>query len=191
MSTIAFLGLCAFVVASIYVLSQKYRQVRNYKASSSRVRLAPNLESARALSNGTETGQTWAWQAESEIATADQAGMREGAVSDDREVPPIAIFSYQGSESDEGDIAEYEVEGAKGSGVLQHKIPTGSYFTPASVAITQSDALWANQKQAGQGLDQVRRNVRSRTVIPNGVVVGQVGDSEIAQRRRTASNGST
>jgi hypothetical protein len=187
-STIAFLGLCAFVVTSVYILSQKYRQARNYKCFPSRARLLPNLESARALSSGIDTGQSWTWQTESEITTADLVDMREGSIDDDEEVSPIEMVSYQDTELDEGDVGDYELERGVRRLTLQDKNTQERYFTPASAASNEDKDLWTKQKRAGEELDQVRRNLRSRRVISNGVVVGQVGDSRIAQRRRTASN---
>jgi hypothetical protein len=185
-STIAFLGLCAFVVTSVYILNHKYRRARNYKSFTSQPRALPNLESARALSSGIDTGQSWTWQAESEIATADLVDMREGTISGDGEVSPVAMFPYEVAELDEKDMAEHELEVAM-IRALQNGTTQDRYFTPTNTISNEGNDLWTNQKKAGDELDQVRGSLRSRMFIPNGVVVGRVGDSGIAQRRRTIS----
>jgi hypothetical protein len=187
-STIAFLGLCAFVVTSILILTQKYRQARNYKISPSRPRPAPNLESARAFSSGIETGQTWTWKAESEIATAGLMDIRRGAISGGREFSPVGIITYEGSESDEGEWAEDDWKAAMVTGTLQHDNAQETNLTPPNTDINKNKAVWTKHEQAGVESDQLRRSLRSRMVVPNGVVVGQVGDSGIAQRRRATSN---
>ena len=187
-STMTFLILCAFVVVSLYVLIQKYRQIRSYKLFSSNAQPARNLESVRALSSGADTDQSWTGRTVSEPATADLIGMRTGVISHDRKASQISSFLYEGRDSDDGHAAYHDLDGA-----IRRRTPLDEnsqvdYFTPAGAAFNSNEAFWTKQKQAGEELDQVRRNLRSRVIIANGVTVGQVGDSTIAQRRRTTSN---
>ena len=187
-STTAFLGLCVFVVTSIYILLQKYRRARNYKSFSSAARLLPTIESARALSSGIDSGQSLRWSAESELATADLIDIREGPISDDGEVSPIGMLPYVDTESEEEHTTDYDLESAIGGRTLQQENEQDRYFTPMSESFNNSEVLWAKQKQAGEELDLVRWSLRNRTPRPNAVVVGLVGDGGIVQRRTTASN---
>jgi hypothetical protein len=187
-STVTFLILCAFVVVSLYVLIQKYRQIRSYKLFSSNAQPVGNLEPARALSSGTDTDQSWTGRTVSEPATADLIGMREGVINHDRKASQLSSFLYEERDSDDGHAAYHGLES-----VMRRRTPLDEnsqedYFTPASAAFNSNEAFWTKQKQAGEELDQVRRNLRSRVIKANGVTVGQVGDSAIAQRRRTTSN---
>jgi len=187
-STMTFLILCAFVVVSLYVLIQKYRQIRSYKLFSSNAQPVRNLDSVRALSSGADTDQSWTGQTVSEPATADLIGMRKGAISHDRNTSQISSFLCKERDSDDGHAAYHDLDG-----VMQRRTPLDEsseedYFTPASAAFNNNEAFWTKQKQAGQELDQVRRNLRSRVIKANGVTVGQVADGAIAQRRRTPSN---
>jgi hypothetical protein len=185
-----FLILCAFVVVSLYVLIQKYRQIRSYKLFSSNAQLVRNLESARALSSGVDTDQLWTGRTVSESATADLIGMHEGAASYDRKTSPFSTFPYEVRHSDDGHVAyhDHDPEGAMRRRTPLDENSQEDYFTPAITAFNSNEAFWTKQKQAGEELDQVRRNLRSRVIRPDGVTVGQVGNSAIAQRRRTTSN---
>lgn len=185
-STVAFLGLFAFVFTSIYILTHKYRRARNYKSFDSRPRAVPSLESARALSSGIDTGQSWTWHAESEMATADLVDMREGAIIKNGEVPPTANFPCLVTEFDDEDLVEREVEVAM-LRALQNGTAQERCFTPTNAISDEENDLWTTQKQAGEDLDQVRKSLRSGMFMPSGVVIGEVGDSQIAQRRRTNS----
>jgi len=187
-STMTFLILCAFVVVSLYVLIQKYRQIRSYQLFSSNAQPARNLESVRALSSGADTDQSWIGRTVSEPATADLIGMRKGAISHDRKDSQISSFLYEERDSDDGHAAYHDLDGAMRRRTRLDENSQEDYFTPASAAFNSNEAFWTKQKQAGEELDQVRRNLRSRVIKANGVTVGQVGDSTIAQRRRTTSN---
>ena len=180
-----FLILCAFVVVSLYVLIQKYCQIRSYKLFSSNAQPARNLESVRALSSGADTDQSWTGRTVSEPATADLIGMRKGAI---RKASQISSFLYEERDSDDGHAAYHDLDGAIRRRTPLDENSQEDYFTPASAAFNSNEAFWIKQKQAGEELDQVRRNLRSRVITANGVTVGQVGDSAIAQRRRTTSN---
>ena len=187
-STVAFLALCAFVVTSAYILLTKYRQLRIHKPSSSHTEVVLNIESARAFASGVDIGKSGIWEAESELATADLVDVREGAFISDGDFPPLGMLPYEDTESEEGRVAAYDLEGGLEGRSLQDGNTQEQYFTPATAVIGDNEALWADRKRVGEELDQVRRNLRSRMVRPNAVVVGQVGDSRIAQRRRTTSN---
>ena len=187
-STIAFFGLCAFVATSVYILLKKYCQFRKYKSSPFHARIVPNHESARALSNDIDVGQPWTWQTESELATADLVEMREGATVDDGEVSPVGMFPFEDTESDKGYQANYGLQGGLEGRRSEGGTTQEEYFTPANSVVDENEALWADHKQAGEELDQMRRNLRSGMIRPSGVVVGQVGDSGIARRRRATLN---
>ena len=187
-STIAFIILCAFVVTSIYILLKRYGQLQHYKFSASCARPVPNLESARALSSGIDTGQSWTLQAESGLTTADLVDMRDGTITSDGDFSPIGMFSYEGTETHRGHTADCEVEGGMVGGTLEDENIQEQYYTPANAVFGETELMRSARKRAGEELDRVRRNFRSRTIRPNRVVVGQVGDSRIAQRRRSTSN---
>ena len=187
-SIMTFLILCAFVVVSLYVLIQKYRQIRSYKLFSSNAQPARNLESVRALSSGADTDQSWTGRTVSEPATADLIGLRNGAISHDRKASQISSFLCEERGSDDGHAAHHDLDGTMRRRTPLDENSQEDYFTPAGAAFNSNEAFWTKQKQAGEELDQVRRNLRSRVIIANGVTVGQVGDSTIAQRRRTTSN---
>lgn len=176
------------MVVSLYVLIEKYRQIRNYKLSSSNAQPARNLESVRALSSGADTDQSWTGRTVSEPAAANLIGMRKGAISHDRKASQISSFLYKERDSDDGHTAYHDLDGAMRRRTPLDENSQEDYFTPASAAFNSNEASWTKQKQAGEELDQVRRNLRSRVIIVNGVTVGQVGNSAIAQRRRTTSN---
>src|SRR4051794_10969238 len=110
MSTTIFLGLCAVVVASIYVLLQRYRQSRNYNSFSSRAKSIPRIESTRALSSGIDTSQSWTWRAESELSTVDLVHMREGRINDDGAVSQMAVSPRDDIDSDEGHKVDHDLE---------------------------------------------------------------------------------
>jgi hypothetical protein len=188
LSSIAFLGLCGFAIASIYILAQKYHQAREYKQFSSRPRPVSNLESARALATGIDTGPTWIWQAEPELATADLLDIREGLISDCSELSPLAISPYKDNDSDKGLVAGCDLEDIDGRRMMQHENAPERYTDPAGNPLDEDRASWIKQKQAGEELDQMRKTFRSRMVRGGGVVMGQVGGSTIAQRRRAESN---
>jgi hypothetical protein len=124
----------------------------------------------------------------SEPATADLIGMRKGAISHDRKASRISSFLYEERDSDDGHAAYHDLDGTIRRRTPLDENSQEDYFTPASAAFNSNEAFWIKQKQAGEELDQVRRNLRSRVITANGVTVGQVGDSAIAQRRRTTSN---
>jgi hypothetical protein len=187
-STMAFLGLCTFVFVSSYVLVQKYCQIRSYKSFSSNARPARNLESAQALPSDVDTDRLWMSQTVSEGATADLIGMQEGAICHDRKASLFTGFPYEARDSDDGHAAHHDLEGAMQRRALPDEIAQEEYFTPASAALNSNKAFWTKQKQSGEELDQVRRNLRSKVIRANGVTVGQVCDSAIAQRRRSTSN---
>ena len=190
-STIAFLGLCVFMATSVYILLKKYRQLQKYKSCPSPARPVPSRESARALSSGIDISQPWTWLAESEVTTADLVEMREGANLVDGEVSPVGMFPFENTKSGKGYPVEHSLPvGLEGRSSQGENIQE-QYFTPAYSVVDDNEALWADHKQAGEELDQVRRNLRSKMIRPSGVVVGQVGDSGIAQRRRATSNRST
>jgi hypothetical protein len=124
----------------------------------------------------------------SEPATADLISMREGAINHDRKALQLSSFLYEERDPDDEHAAYHGLEGAMRRRTPLDENSQEDYFTPASAAFNSNEAFWTKQKQAGEELDQVRRNLRSRVIKANGVTVGQVGDSAIAQRRRTTSN---
>jgi hypothetical protein len=124
----------------------------------------------------------------SEPTTADLIDIREGAISHDRKVSPFSSFPYKVRDSDDGHAAYHDLEGAMRERNLQEENSQEEYFAPASAAFNSNEAFWTKQRQAGEELDQVRRNLRSRVIRRNGVTVGQVGNSAVAQRRRTTLN---
>jgi hypothetical protein len=187
-STMTFMILCAFVIVSLYVLIQKYCQIRSCKLFSSNAQPARNLEPVRALSSGADTDQSWTGRTVSEPATADLIGIREGAISYDRKASQTSSSLYEERDSDHGHAAYHDLDGAMRRRTPLDENSQEDYFTPASAAFNSNEAFWTKQKQAGQELDQVRRNLRSRVIKANGVTVGQVADGAIAQRRRTPSN---
>ena len=187
-STMAFLSLCTFVFVSLCVLIQKYRQIRSYKLFSSNARPARNLESAQALSSGIDTDRLWTNQTVSESATADLIGMREGATRHNRKASPFSGFPYEMRDSDDGHAAYHDLEGAMRRRALPDENAQEEYFTPASAAFNGNKASWTKQKQSGEELGQVKRNLRSKVIRANGVTVGQICESAIAQRRRPTSN---
>jgi hypothetical protein len=171
-STMTFLSLCTFVFISLYVLIQKYCQIRSYRPFSSNARPAQNLKSVRALSEST---------------TANLIGMREGAICHDRKASLFSDFPYEVRDSDDGHAAYHDLQGAMRRRALPDENAQEEYFTPASAALNNSKAFWIKQKQSGEELDQVRRNLRGKAIRANGVTVGQICDSAIAQRRRSTS----
>jgi hypothetical protein len=187
-STTAFLSLCTFVFVSLYILIQKYCRIRSYKSFSSNARPARNLESARALSSGVDSDQLWMSQTVSESATADLIGMRKGVICHDRKASLFSGFPYEARDSDDGHAAYHDLEGAMRRRALPDGVAQEEYFTPASAALNSNKAFWTEQKQSGEELDQVRRNLRRKVVKANLVTVGQICDSAIAQRRRPTSN---
>jgi hypothetical protein len=167
-STMTFLILCAFAVVSLYVLIQKYRQIRSDKLFSSNAQPARNPEPARALSSGADTDQSWTGRTVSEPATADLIGMREGATSHGREASQFSSFLYEERDSGDGHAAYHGLEGAMRRRTPLDENSQEDYFTPASAAFNSNEAFWTKQKQAGEELDQVRKNLRSRVIKANG-----------------------
>jgi len=175
--------LCGFAITSIYILIQKYRQAREYHP-----RPVSNLGSARALATGIDTGLPGMWQAEPELVTADLVGVREDSISDFEEFSPFAISPHNDTESNKGFEAGCGHGDVDGRRMMQHENATARFIDAAGETLDEDKAEWVKRKQAGEDLDQVRKAPRSRMFIPNGVVMGQVRDGTIAQRRRAGSN---
>jgi hypothetical protein len=128
------------------------------------------------------------WQAEPELVTADLVGIREGSISDFEELLPFAISPHNDTESNKGFAAGCGLGHVDGRRMMQHENATARFIDAAGETLDEDKAERVKQKQAGEELDQVRKASRSRTLIPSGVVMGQVRDSTIAQRRRAGSN---
>lgn len=187
-STIAFLGLCAFAVMSFYILGHRYRQARKYKSCRSHPRAVLNLQSARAMAKGIDTDDLWIWYTQSEMATRDWVDSGEGVTNNDEEIPSIGKTPYRYTKSEGGTVGP---SGGRDDGAelttVRHQNSQERQLIPGGAAT--SDRLpYANQKKPGDELERIRKTLRSRMVMPTAVVVGPVGDSGLAQRRRTASN---
>jgi hypothetical protein len=185
--TTASLSLCTFVFVSLYVLIQKYCQIRSYKSFSSNARPTRNFESARALSSGVDTDRPWTSLTVSESTTANLVGMREGTICHDRKASLFSGIPYGVRESDNGHAAYHDLESAMQRKALPDENDQEEHFTPASAALNNNNnAFWIEQKQSGEELDQVRRNLRSKVIRANGVTVGQICDS--ANRAEAEAN---
>ena len=121
-------------------------------------------------------------------ATADLIGMRKSAICHDRKASQFSSFPYEERDLDDGHAAYHDLDGAMRRRAPLDENSQEEYFTPASAAFNGNKAFWTKQKQAGEELDQVKRNLRSRVIRANGVTVGQICESTIAQRRRPTSN---
>lgn len=78
-SALLFLVLCAGLGAIVYVLAKRLRRARSYKSNLFTSRRLQNLESARRLPSGVDTGSALMWTGESELNTTDLVDAREGS----------------------------------------------------------------------------------------------------------------
>jgi hypothetical protein len=113
--------------------------------------------------------------------------IQEGLISDSGELSPFAASPYKDTKSDKGLVAGCDLEDIDRGRMMQDENAPERYITPAEEPAGEDKTEWIKQKQAGEELDQMRKRLRSRMVVPSEVVMGQVGDSAIAQRRRTES----
>lgn len=176
-SAISFLLLCLLTIASIYLLAQKYRQARSYNSQRPVPRRIPTLESARWFESGSESWEAQPTRNDSGLATEDLVKMHEIARTDEDTPTPTTTFQSSSTQTEERATFDYN------NGMENACKKRGLSFDSRLYKGESMDKQQAIEEQG-----RLERSYRSVEVCSRGVLVGNVTESGIAQRRRTTWN---